>query len=95
MDQAAEDIRQAGERMLFRGGDLDHRRGDFPAVGIGISFGGGQTVRFRSISAINIIHIFLLITGAWQFEDERHEPAYNVLPAGERWISTNLWIHQL
>lgn len=44
MDKVADDISRARDQMLFREEDMQHRRGDFPAAGMGISFGGGQGV---------------------------------------------------
>lgn len=41
---AADAIREAGKATSFTDEQISHRRGAFPAVGAGISFGNGQTV---------------------------------------------------
>lgn len=44
MEETAGAVRDARKRMRFSKGMQTHRRGAFPAVGTGISFGGGQGV---------------------------------------------------
>jgi hypothetical protein len=41
---ASDDLRDAGPQCDFAEDDLDHRRGAFPALRAGVSFGGGQKV---------------------------------------------------
>lgn len=41
---AAEAVKEAGDNLRFPRGADSHRRGDFPAVAVGASFGGGQRV---------------------------------------------------
>ena len=44
---AAEDVRQAGNACSFNDEQSEHRRGQFPALATGVSFGGGQKVSIR------------------------------------------------
>jgi hypothetical protein len=40
-----QEVQQQGAEMdLFSEGSLDHRRGGFLAIPVGVSFGGGQAV---------------------------------------------------
>lgn len=43
-DSAADDVREAGDACVFSDEQLEHRRGEFPALAVGVSFGGGQKV---------------------------------------------------
>ncbi|KAJ8494860.1 hypothetical protein ONZ45_g13097 [Pleurotus djamor] len=47
----AEAIDQARNQCSFRAQDKSHRRGDFPALAYGISFGQGQTVPSRLLNS--------------------------------------------
>lgn len=44
MEDAATAMEEAREQCSFKPEDLDHRRGPFPALAAGVSFGGGQVI---------------------------------------------------
>ena len=50
------EVQEAGAELdLFSEKSLDHRQGEFLAIPVGVSFGGGQTVSARSIFVVNAI----------------------------------------
>lgn len=51
---ASSAIETAHSACMFADADLKHRRGDFPALAVGASFGGGQTV-----SSFYSIHFYI------------------------------------
>jgi hypothetical protein len=48
--EAGEQIREARGQCQFTEKQAHHRRGDFPALAVGISYGGGQTVSASHLS---------------------------------------------
>ena len=42
--EAAHEIENARTLLSFKDKETHHRRGDFPAIAVGVSYGGGQSV---------------------------------------------------
>jgi hypothetical protein len=49
-DGAAKDIHNVGEACSFTAKQEKHRRGSFPALAVGVSFGGGQQISFYRLN---------------------------------------------
>lgn len=53
-EDAAAAIEKAGGECEFPDGSTDHRRGRFPAMAVGVSYGGGQQVRWHGYPSAQV-----------------------------------------
>ncbi|KIM72526.1 hypothetical protein PILCRDRAFT_16057, partial [Piloderma croceum F 1598] len=64
-DGAADDVREAGDACVFSNEQLEHRQGEFPALAVGVSFGGGHKVAGNLLNGtINTLVLTSLLASA-------------------------------
>jgi len=87
---AAAEVDSARERCQFSRNSATHRRGEFPALAVGASFGGGQQVSRRSLGSQ--IHSNIYAVGSWKYCEYRHQCRHPILTSQQYRIHPHCWI---